>query len=224
MVGESSVISCVELTMNLFTPIDLDGVISDKDVEGGVVRDPHITVFFGGKSYVPSEEVIPFLERVCPSEVSRIKTLCEKDQWFGDRVLDNFYLSNFENDTDSLVLKLKKDNQLFEDLSAINKTMRSKYGLHTEFRNYVPHVSLANLKKGESKKYLNNSTLYNVLQDSFIKPDDFAVSYTNHEDVETIVNLTSYNAVDRYFRLFNQEESRKEVMKMRKESLKNENQ
>lgn len=215
MIGDSNVVSCLMLAVNMHTPVDIGVLFKDEELYGsGVETYPHITVFFGGNEYIPDDKVIPFLNSVCPNELRRVEEMCKDEKWFGDSLLENFYVSNFKSNTnDVLVLKLKKDNKLFEDLSVINNLLTKKYGKQSEHE-YVPHITLSYLQKGESDKYINNDGIYNVLIDSLVKPDDLVVGYTNHENEDTIVHVTSYNAVDRYFRLFNQEEDRKTVENM----------
>jgi hypothetical protein len=94
------------------------------------------------------------------------------------KVLDYFHLSSFENDSDYVVLKLNEDKKdLFNDLFLINKGLRIKYDVSVEFDNYSPHITLAELKPGMAKKYMDSEKLNMILEDTYLDFYDIILSY-----------------------------------------------
>ena len=118
-------------------------------------------------------------------------------------VLDVFDLGSFENDSDYVILKLKPESWLYEPLQKINKGLRQRFDVSSDFDSYTPHVSLAELQPGTAAKYLESQDLKNFLQDTVVSLEDFMVSYglSNEPEDRKQYFLTGFHSVDRYFRL-----------------------
>ena len=132
------------------------------------------------------------------------------------KVLDYFHLSSFENDSDYVVLKLNEDKKdLFNDLFLINKGLRIKYDVSVEFDNYSPHITLAELKPGMAKKYMDSEKLNMILEDTYLDFYDIILSYGSSNEVKDRkqYHLTSYNSLPRYFKMFNEERELETLLK-----------
>ena len=93
-------------------------------------------------------------------------------------ILDYFHIDSFENDSDYLVLKLNEDKiDLFNMLSVINKGLRIKYDVSSDFNNYSPHITLAELKPGTAQKYKESDKLELILENTIFDFDDVILSY-----------------------------------------------
>ncbi len=63
-----------------------------------------------------------------------------------ERILDNFEIGSFENDSDYIVLKMKQTSELYKTLGLINKGLRTKYEVVSEY-SYTPHISSLNFNQ-----------------------------------------------------------------------------
>ena len=108
---------------------------------------------------------------------------------------------------------MKKNFKLFNQLSLLNKGLRSLYNISSEYSQYNPHITLAELEPGKAKKYLESEKLKLVLEDSYVDFEDLVVSYgkSNEVDREQYF-LTQFKCVDRFFRLINLKEYNKELV------------
>ena len=195
--------TCLMLAVNLDCPVSLKAVFDEDDLKDtGVELDSHITLLYAqGKS----------LDRKDIMEDVRFILGEEEFQEFLDKmkegkeypVLDLFDLGCFENDSDYIILKLKKDSSIYSWLNQINKSLRIKYDVASDFADYTPHVSLAELQPGTASKYLESETLKLVLKDTVISLEDIMISYGLSNEVEDRKQyfLTAFHSVDRYFRL-----------------------
>lgn len=84
-----------------------------------------------------------------------------------ERILNNFEIGSFENDSDYIVLKMKQTSELYKTLGLINKGLRTKYEVVSEY-SYTPHISLAELQPGTAKKYLEDPKISLILNESFV--------------------------------------------------------
>ena len=195
--------SCLMWATGLYTPINLQAIFDKEDLKDtGIELDSHITLLYAQGKNIPHESLL-----------SDIKTILGSDwQAFEDRskeldnsvpVLDLFELSYFENDSDYLILKLKENTDMFKWTSVINKGLRLKYDVKSNFDKFTPHMTLAELKPGTLDKYLSSTTLELVLGDTLVDFEDLMISYGTDNDVEDRKQyfLTQYKNVDRFFRI-----------------------
>ncbi len=190
--------SCLMLSMSLYTGIDLSAVFKDEDLVGtGIERDSHITVFFSPDKVISRIGLL-----------DKIKTILGEDSDFIEKfklqkkfkVLDYFELGKFENESDYLVLKLQKDNELYNTLGILNTGLVSSYDIKPTFKDYTPHMTLAELQSGTAKNYIFSPVLGLILENAKFSIDDFVLSHGTKEGEYKQFNITSVNAVDRYFR------------------------
>ncbi len=198
--------SCLMLAANLETPVSLTAVFDSEDLKDtGIEFDSHITILYARDKFLEKMELLDNIMDV-GSKATRddILTYISKQRDFAEYavpVLDLFELGNFENDSGYVVLKLKKDNEWFPILSTLNKGLMEKYGITSDFPNYTPHLTLAELEPGTTEKYINSETLKLILRGSLVHFEDFIVSYDTGDKVYKVHNLTTNHAVDRFFRI-----------------------
>lgn len=203
--------SCLMLACALYTPICLSSIFSDEDLKDtGIEKESHITLLYAQNKIIDRENLINDVETILDeTHFNKFIELLKSDEFVGESVLDTFDIGKFENDSDYIVLKLKKDNEIFKTLNLINTGLRNKYDVKSEFSNYTPHLTLAELVPGSADKYLNSKKLELVLKNSKVSFEDLVISYGPSDAVEDRerYNLTTFHAVDRFFR---QERLRKE--------------
>lgn len=213
MEDNNSMNSCLMLAMGLYTPVELGSIFDSADYKGtGLELDSHITLLYAQGKILPrkmikedintilGEDGWESLTKLC-SGVSRIK------------VFDLFELGSFENDSDYLVLKMKKDMDPYPILKLVNTGLRKKYKVSSEFSDYLPHITLAQLNPGTVNKYLESECLKNVLRDSVVDFEDIVISfgYSGEESDRKQYFLTQYKNIDRYFRLARLKEWNKDL-------------
>jgi hypothetical protein len=88
-----------------------------------------------------------------------------------------------------------------------------KYNVKSDFLDYIPHLSLAELKPGTVDKYLESETVLGVLEDSVYSLEDILISYglSNEPEDRKQKYLTSYSCIDRFFRIIR---LKKELMEL----------
>lgn len=212
MEDNNSMNSCLMLAMGLYTPVELGCIFDSEDYKDtGLELDSHVTLLYAQGKLLPRKMIKEDIKTILGeegwkslnsmiSEVSRIK------------VFDAFELGSFENDSDYLILKMKSECDIYEKLKLINLGLRKKYGVSSDFTDYTPHITLAELEPGKAKKYLNSDCLTRILNDSLIDFEDLVLSHGVSSEVNDRKQyfLTQYKTVDRYFRLKNlREENRK---------------
>lgn len=195
--------SCLMLAVNLDCPISLKVMFDEADLKDtGVELDSHITLLYAQGKEIDRSRLMQDLKEI----------LGEDDYWnlieaIQDPkeipVFDVFDLGSFENDSDYVILKLKPESVLYEPLQKINKGLRTKYDVSSDFDSYTPHVSLAELQPGTAAKYLSSPELKKFLEDTVISLEDFMISYglSNEPEDRKQYFLTSFHSVDRFFRL-----------------------
>ena len=189
--------SCLMLSMSLWTGIDLSGAFDDNDLKDtGIERDSHITIFYTDEKVIQREGLLENIRTILGGSdfLDRLK----EDSKF--KVLDYFELGKFENESDYVVLKLKKDTELFETLDILHTGLSAAYDIKSTFPEYTPHLTLAELNPGKAKQYMFSSVLGLLLETAMFKLDDFVLSNGTEDKKYKQFNVTSYNAVDRYFR------------------------
>lgn len=199
--------SCLMLAVNLDTPVNLGCVFDSEDLKDtGIELDSHITLLYAQGKELPRQDLLSDIKTILGEKTIEFMNLLENEHDY--KVLDYFHLSSFENDSDYVVLKLNEDKKdLFNDLFLINKGLRIKYDVSVEFDNYSPHITLAELKPGMAKKYMDSEKLNMILEDTYLDFYDIILSYGTSNELKDRkqYHLTSYNSLPRYFKMFNEE-------------------
>lgn len=207
--------SCLMLAVNLDTPVNLGCVFDSEDLKDtGIELDSHITLLYAQGKELPRQDLLSDIKTILGEKTIEFMNLLENEHDY--KVLDYFHLSSFENDSDYVVLKLNEDKKdLFNDLFLINKGLRIKYDVSVEFDNYSPHITLAELKPGMAKKYMDSEKLNMILEDTYLDFYDIILSYGTSNDVKDRkqYHLTSYNSLPRYFKMFNEERELETLLK-----------
>jgi len=191
------------LAVNLDCPVSLKALFDEADLKDtGVELDSHITLLYAQGKEIDRKGLMSDIQTILGDEeyfefIERIKDAKEFP------VFDVFELGSFENDSDYLILKLKKESSIYPWLSQINKALRIRYDVSSDFADYTPHLSLAELMPGTVGKYLEAEEIKHVLTDSVVSLDDIMISYgpSNEPEDRKQYFLTSFHSVDRYFRL-----------------------
>lgn len=200
--------SCLMLACSLYTPVSLSSIFDSEDLKDtGIELESHITLLYAQGTIIPNEELITDIKSILGNDdFVKFNSILEEDTLIN--VLDIFDIGIFENDSDYVVLKLNLDKikdskyrSLAEYLYKINKGLRSKYKVQSEYE-YTPHLSLAELKPGTARKYYESEKLKLVLINSKVSAEDLVISYgtSNEKEDRKRFNLTKYHAVDRFFR------------------------
>ena len=207
--------SCLMLAVNLDTPVNLGCVFDSEDLKDtGIELDSHITLLYAQGKELPKQDLLSDIKTILGEKTVEFMNLLENEHDY--KILDYFHLSSFENDSDYVVLKLNEDKKdLFNDLFLINKGLRIKYDVSVEFDNYSPHITLAELKPGMAKKYMDSEKLNMILEDTYLDFYDIILSYGTSNDVKDRkqYHLTSYNSLPRYFKMFNEERELETLLK-----------
>jgi len=210
--------SCLMWAMNLDAPVDFGSIFDYDDLKDtGLEFDSHITLLYAQGKELPRKELLGDVKSILGSDFEDFINLCKGDHECG--VFTMFDLGMFENDSDYIVLKLKKDSEIFDMVNIINKGLRIKYGVSSDFSEYNPHITLAELQPGTARKYIDSETLKLVLNDSYISFEDLVLSYGTDNDVEDRKQyyLTSFKSIDRFFRIEELKKSDKELRSMLKD-------
>ena len=212
---DTNINSCLMWAVGLYTPVGLSSVFDSADLKDtGIELDSHITLLYAHGVVIPREDIMSDIETILGNEDFKefMGIISDKDRNKGIRVLDLFDLGTFENDSDYVVLKLKKDWEWSRHLELINKGLRRKYSVSSEFT-YTPHMTLAELEPGTAKKYVDSEKLKIILDHSLVSFEDILISYGSDNEVKDRKQyyLTQYSNVDRYFRLKNLEKEDKSI-------------
>lgn len=193
--------SCIMLAMAFHTAIDLESVIENSDLKDtGIEKDPHVTVLYAPKIIIPKSEILESVDTILgPEDYEEFLGFLKNDKLFN--VHEFFELGNFENDSDYLVLKLKKEGKLFKVLELMNKGLARKFGVTQTFPDYNPHLTLAELEPGTSRKYLDSKKIELILNTAQVGFEDLIISYGASNETDRIQwSLTTFHTVERYFR------------------------
>ena len=94
----------------------------------GVELDSHITLLYAQGKRIEHVGLLSGIKEILGDEDWRwLEGMIRGDEFYS--VLDLFELGSFENDSDYLVLKLRKGSPLFKVLSLINKGLSIKEAL-----------------------------------------------------------------------------------------------
>lgn len=131
-------------------------LIDSEDYDAdGFEDEPHVTVQYGFADHVTAGEVIAQIEPF-PCEIK-----------FGA-------FSLFENDNDVLKIDI-----ISSDLRKLNKKINDKFDITSSYPDYKPHATVAYLKKGMGKKYIEK--LKNPLQGKTCISNRFCYSSPKYE-------------------------------------------
>lgn len=193
--------------IGLYTPISLTCSIKDEDRMGSQNFDPSILILDAGEKVLPRVTLLNDIKLILGTQdYETFNNLCKREN-DEKHVLDFFDLGVINNgvDSESIVLKLKTDNLIYDSVNLIRKGIGVKFNINTRSENYTPYISLVEISKGSSPKYVNNGSLLAILRDSKFDLEDLALAITDIDNVEKDYYLTQYKAVDRYFRIQNDE-------------------
>lgn len=113
--------------------IDKDDLYDPKDDKGfGKEKDPHVTILYGLHDTIPDKDI-----------VEKIKDITKPKLKMGK-------VSSFETNPDYDVLKFDVTS---EDLHKLNKKF-AKFPHTNNFPDYHPHCTIAYVKHGKAKKYI----------------------------------------------------------------------
>jgi len=193
--------------IGLYTPISLTCSIKDEDRMGSQNFDPSILILDAGEKVLPRVTLLNDIKLILGTQdYETFNNLCKREN-DEKHVLDFFDLGVINNgvDSETIVLKLKTDNLIYDSVNLIRKGIGVKFNINTRSENYTPYISLVEISKGSSPKYVNNRSLLAILRDSKFDLEDLALAITDIDNVEKDYYLTQYKAVDRYFRIQNDE-------------------
>ena len=140
--------SCLMLSLSLWTGIDLSAVFKDEDLKDtGIERDSHITLFYTDK-IIPREGMLEKIKTILGDDNNFLESFKTQDRL---KVTDYFEVGKFENESDYLVLKLQPGNDLYNTLGILNTGLTSAYDIKPTFKDYTPHMTLAELEPGKAK-------------------------------------------------------------------------
>lgn len=210
---DNNISSCLLWGVGLYTPIDLGSVFEEDDLVGtGLELDSHITILYSQNKILPRNSMIDDIKTILGDEkYEEFISYCKNERF--REVFNFFELSSFSNDSDYVILKLKKGNEFYGILNLLNKGLRTKYRITSEFSEYTPHITLAELKKGTAKKYLEDPSLHQIIDDSRIDFEDIIFSVDSGNKEYKQIFLTQFKNVDRFFRLEELKKSNEELMK-----------
>ena len=196
--------SCLMLAASLNTPVSLGAIFEANDLKDtGIEYDSHITVLYARKD-LSRQALLSDIDFLAVNDkgqsISDILKIEKKEEDFAIPVFEIFELGKFENDSDYVILKLKNTNQWYSILDKLNKYLGKKYEITSDYSTYTPHLSLAELYPGTADKYLGDERLKMILGNSLVHFEDLVISYDIGEDEYKKYNLTSFCAVDRFFR------------------------
>lgn len=193
------------LATPFYTPVDLRCIFDGVDLTGdGVVLDSHITVVFAKEQEIPRENIIKDLITILGEEYDDFDNMLKNHETFS--VMDFFELDCFKNkESHYIILKMKKEGDGWDYLEKINKALSRKYDIKSDFDEYNPHITLAEVLPGKSDKYLDSAKLKLILENSKFGVEDLIVSYGDKGNWKQYP-VTNHHTLDRFFR---EEEAKK---------------
>lgn len=213
MEENNNISSCLLWGVGLYTPVDLGSVFRAEDYhDTGLELDSHITILYSPNKILPKNSIMEDIKVILGEDKYEEFIGYCKDEKFRN-IFNLFELSSFSNDSDYVILKLRQNNEFFGLVDLINKGLRTKYRVSSDFDKYTPHITLAEVRKGEAQKYVDNPSLHQILNDSRVDFEDLILSVDPGDKVYKQKFLTQFKNVDRYFRLENLRKSNEELMK-----------
>ena len=186
---------------SLWTGIDLYAVFDEEDLKDtGIEYDSHITALYSNDLVIPKDEVIQKIKDSIGDYWLDLENLMKANDKL--KVSDHFEISKFENDSDYVIFKMRDDSDISRILAIINTSLSQIYGVKSDFKTYTPHMTLAELETGRASKYMFSPLLSKIYENAVFSLDDLVISYGQKDKPKEYkqYNLTSYNAVTRYFR------------------------
>jgi len=136
-------LGCVMIELDINNWVDIcshidrnDVYYDENDPTYGIQDNPHLTLFYGFHKQVTTEEVFSIIESYVGNEPIKIEV----------SGIDIFENENFD------VVKL---NVVKTDLLQKLNTALSNLPNSNEFRDYKPHITIAYVKNGTGRKYIN---------------------------------------------------------------------
>lgn len=204
--------SCLMLNCSLYLPVSLSAIFSREDLKDtGIENESHITLLYAQGKEIPKMNILGDIETILgESEFDDFIEYIKSENT--ERILDNFEIGSFENDSDYIVLKMKQTSELYKTLGLINKGLRTKYEVVSEY-SYTPHISLAELQPGTARKYLKDPKIKLILEESFVSFEDLVISNgPSNTPVDRLrYNLTTFNAIDYFFHTENMRKENSEL-------------
>lgn len=192
--------SCVMWCIDLRLDASLGAIFKEEDLSGaGVEYDSHITIAYAKDQVLdPEDDVFQESIKKLREFVDSIK---DKEEHTVP-ILSLFELDKFENDSDYIILRLKRDNIYYRLLKKAHDKLVEGYDIELDYLDYTPHVTLAELNPGEADKYLNNKLLWNLLEGGAVHFEDLCMS-SGRKGIRDFKQkfITKFNLVDRFFRI-----------------------
>lgn len=114
--------------------IDDEDLYNPKDDKGfGKEKDPHVTILYGLHSSIPDEDIAEEIEKIKTPKIKMNK------------------ISAFDNNPEFDVIKFDVES---DDLHKLNKKF-CKFPYTSDYPEYHPHATIAYVKKGKAKKYID---------------------------------------------------------------------
>ena len=192
--------SCVMLMTSLWTGIDFYAVFDEEDLKDtGIEYDSHITALYSGDLVIPKNEALENIKNSMGDYWEDLENMFKENEKL--KVSDHFEISKFENDSDYLIFKVREDSDIYRLMSLMNRGLSRAYGINSEFT-YTPHMTIAELEVGKASKYVFSPLLSKIYENAVFSLDDLVISYGQKDKPGEYkkYNLTSFNAVSRYFR------------------------
>lgn len=198
------------LMTSMWTGIDLYAVFDEEDLKDtGIEYDSHITALYSNDLVIPRGEVLERIKDCMGDYWLDLENLMKANDKL--KVSDHFEISKFENDSDYAIFRMREDSDIARLLTMMNTGLTNIYGVNSDFNSYKPHMTLAELEPGTAGKYMFSSLLSQIYENAVFSVDDLVISYGQKDKPGEYkqYNLTSYNAVKRYFRQKELERDRK---------------
>lgn len=144
----------------IITQIDEDDLyVNQNESILGYENEPHVTVLYGFHKDIDHYGIVQDISKFSPVEI-RLKAV-----------------EMFDNDKFD-VLKITVESP---ELEKCKKFLEKKYDNTQQFKEFNPHITVAYLKKGKAKKYLNPNVSATILCNEIV--------YSSPEKKKTYVQL-----------------------------------
>lgn len=191
--------TCIMLVTPFYTPVDLRCIFDGVDLTGeGVVLDSHITIVFAKEQNIAKENILSDIITILGEEYDDFDKMLKNNEMFS--VMDFFELDCFKGkESHYIILKMKKEGEGWEYLEKLNKALSRKYNIESDFDEYNPHITLAEILPGKSDQYLKSAKLKLILENSKFGVEDIIISHGDKGDWKQS-HITNHHALDKFFR------------------------